>query len=91
MLGGQGTVRQSLYPEDDRDMGETQGATSGAGELPRVREGLGKRVTGCAPSNPARSGEGGTGAGGKWRRRGQQAHDLQDGVSGKGRDKALTS
>ena len=62
---GRGTGRQSLYPEDDGDGEELQGATVGVGELPGVREGLGKGITGCAPPNPARRGEWGTGAGGR--------------------------
>ena len=91
MPDGRGTGRQSLYSEDERGGEELQGLTKGAGELPRVQEGLGEGVTGCEPPNPARRGKGWSGTGRKWRRKGQQYQGVQDGGSGEGRAEALTS
>ena len=61
--GGQGTCRQILYLSDDTGEEDLKGVTVGAGEIPRVREGIGEGVNDCAPPNPACRGEGGTGAG----------------------------
>ena len=56
MSGSRGAVRQGLHPEDDGVGEELQVAAAGAGAMPRVREGLGKGVTGDALQNPARHG-----------------------------------
>ena len=56
--------RQVLHMADDRVGDEFQGDKAGTGALPGVREGIGKGVTGGAPPNPSRRGEGGLGAGG---------------------------
>ena len=91
MPGDRGTGRQSLYLADDRGGEKPQGEAAGAGELPGVREGLGEGVTGCAPPNPTRHREGGTGEEGRRRRRGRQAKGAQDGVLDKGRADILPS
>ena len=83
--------RQSLYLTDDGGREELQGAASGVGELPGVREGLVEGVTGCELPNPARSEEGENGSRWIWKRRGQQSQGVYDGVSREGRAKDLTS
>ena len=67
MLGGQSTVRQSIYPADDGGGEELQGATATAVELTVVREELGEGVTECTATNPKWRGEGGTRVGGRQR------------------------
>ena len=62
---GRVTVRQSLYPVDDRGGLEIQGYAIGAGALYRVWEVLGEVSTGCAQTNPPRRVERGVGARGK--------------------------
>ena len=69
MLGGHGTIRQSLYQDGDGGEEELQVATAGAGLLPREREGLGKRVTDFTLPIPERRSEKGSGIGGQHRRR----------------------
>ena len=59
MPGKRGTGRQRLYPAYERGGEELQGLTVGAGELPRVEEGIGEGFTGCALPNPEWSGKGG--------------------------------
>ena len=60
--------------------GGIQGEAAGACALPGLREGFGKGVTGCAPPNPSRRSEGGTGAEGRRIIRGQQAQGVHDGI-----------
>ena len=78
MTGSQGAGRQGLHMADNGKGTNYQGDTAGAGALTGVREGIGKRVNGGAPPNPARRGKRGFGAGGQRGRRGQKAQDFQD-------------
>ena len=71
--------------EDGRVETELQGESAGLGALSRLREVLGEQFTGCTRPTSARHEKRGIGAGGR------QAQDVQDGVSVKGRTKALPS
>ena len=68
-----------------------QGEAAGAGALPVVREGIGKRVTGSALPNPVRRGKRGVSAGGRQGSQGQLAQDFQDEVSCEVRTESLPS
>ena len=76
--GRRGKVRGSMWLSYDGGGYGIQGATAELSEPTGVWEGLVKGVNWCAPPNPERRDEGGTGSGGRRRRRGQRSQEVHD-------------